>query len=107
MPTKPKDQVQEWLSAGFKSLVFCVFTMFTFFVSQLNTSISSLTVQLRSMEAHQVDSDKRIAAIEIARENTMGQYTQVVKDVAEMKTSLVQNTMRLQNLAEFVTKHFK
>jgi hypothetical protein len=101
------EQFKEWLTAGFKGLVVCIFSMFTFFVSQLNTSIGSLTAQLRAMEDHQIQTDKRVAAIEVSREINMEAYKKVVGDVQEMKVQMVQNTMRLQTVAEFVSKHIK
>lgn len=106
-PKKEATQVQDWVNSAFKGLVICIFSMFTFFVNQLNGSINSLTTQLKSMESHQVESDKRIAAIEVSREINMASYQKLVSDVSEMKQSMIQNTMRLQTISDFVSKHFK
>lgn len=100
-------EFQEWAGAAFKGLVVCIFSMFTFFVSQLNSSLALLTSQLRTMEAHQVETDKHVAAIEISREINMESYKKVVSDVQDMKTQIVQNTMRLQTVADFVAKRYK
>lgn len=108
MPPKSNDnQIQEWVNTGFKSLAFCVFTMFTFFVNQLNNNIDGLTKTLKSMEDHQVESDKRIAEIETSRKISMVGYDKLVSDVGEMKASMIQNTMRLQTISDFVAKHIK
>lgn len=98
---------QEWIWNVFKALSFLVFSMFTFYVAQLNSSITSLTAQLRVMENHQVDTDKRVLAIEVSRDINMESYKKVVSDVQDMKTQMVQNTMRLQTIADFVAKHYK
>lgn len=107
MPKKEIQLPSEWLGNAFKGLVICIFSMFTFFVSQLNTSISSLTAQLKTMELHQVEIDKRVAAIEISREINMSGYSKLIQDVQDMKATALQNTMRLQTISDFVSKHFK
>lgn len=97
----------EMAGTVFKGLVLVIFSMFTFFVNQLNNNIASLTMQLKETELHQVESDKRIAAIEIARDTTMKGYDRLLSDFAEMKIQMTQNTMRLQTVADFVSKHVK
>lgn len=104
---KLDPQIQEWAGAAFKGLIVCIFGMFTFFVNQLNGSLTSLTAQLKNMEGHQIETDKRVAAIEVSREINLEAYKKVVSDVQDMKTQMVQNTMRLQTIADFVAKHYK
>lgn len=112
MPKKSSDpQVQEWLSAGFKGLVITVFTIATAAVNQLSNNISSLTSQLKTMEAHQIDTDKRVAAIEVSREINLEAYKKVVSDVSksvldiqEVKNQLNVVSLRVQTIADFVAR---
>lgn len=98
---------QSLLGAGFKSLVFVVFSLFTFFVNQLNGTIASLTSQLKTMEIHQIDTDKRVSAIEVAREINTTSFQKALQDIQEMKATLIQNTMRVQTISDFVVKNLK
>lgn len=104
---KTKEATQEWIDNGIKSLAFCVFAMFTFFVNQLNGNISKLTEQLRLLEVHQVDSDKRIAEIEISRKVSLVGYEKIVQDVQDLKLQMTQLVARTQTIADFVSTNFK
>lgn len=101
-----KIDAQGWVDNGIKSLVFCVFAMFTFFVHQLNDNIAKLTEQLHAIEIHQVESDKRIVAIEVSRQVNMVTYEKVIQDVTDMKTQLTQLVARMQTMADFVSNNF-
>lgn len=121
--TKPKDSLlQDWLGAAFKSLIVCVVSMGVFVFNNLNKnvemtfgalnkSIDSLNDQLKVMETEQVkfraETDKRVSAIEVARQINMAGYEKLLNDVQEMKASMIQNTMRLNTIAEFVAKRSK
>jgi hypothetical protein len=108
MPPKLEGAaLNEWISTGFKYLVVCIVSMGLFVFNNFSKSVDGLTVQLRAMEQHQVDTDRRVAAIEVSREVNMSSYSKLVQDVQEMKASLMQVTMRLQSISEFVAKHFK
>lgn len=120
MPRKPKEEseVVKWGLAALKWLAGVICGLLVYFANQttatitasvnlLNVSITSLTTQLKAMELHQIEADKRIAEIETSRKINMVGYDQVVRDVQEMKTTLIQNTMRLQTVSDFVSKHFK
>lgn len=98
---------EEWVSSAVKGLFICIFSMFTFFASQLSSNIAVLTTQFTSM-------DKRISAIEISREVTMEAYKKVVSDVEksrtdiqDLKSELAQLGMRIQTVADVVAKHLK
>lgn len=106
MSEGPKEVLQEWIGNGIKSLVFCVFAMFTFFVHQLNDSIGKLTEQLHTIEAHQIEADKRIAAIEVSRQVSMVGYEKLQSDVQDMKTQLIQMVARTQTIADFIATNF-
>lgn len=95
------------LSNGFKAAGFCIFSMFTFFVNNLNSNIKDMTAELRVMEEHQVKSDERIAEIEVSRKVGMADYEKVRSDVLDMKTTLIQLSMRVQTIADVVSKHWK
>lgn len=99
-----KDDLTDWLAIAFKSMIFVLFTVFTFFVNQLNGSIASLTAQLKVMEFHQIETDKRVLAIEVSREGAVRQYEKLISDVSELKTSVTQLTMRTQTIADFIVK---
>lgn len=107
MPKIKEAVPQSWLDTAIKSLAFCVFTMFTFFVNQLNSNIKDLTTQLRSLELHQVEEDKRISVIEVSREINMAGYQKLIADVADMKLQLTQMMARQQTISDFVSKHVK
>lgn len=107
MPTKQKDAVQEWISNGIKYLAVCVISMGVYVFNNLNKTLEQMNVQLRVMEAHQIETDKRVAAIEVSREINMASYQKMVADVSEMKQSMIQITMRVQTIAEFVAKRGK
>lgn len=105
MPKKRED-LQEWLSAGFKALIVSVVSMGVFVFNNLNKNvetsfgalndnIKNLTSQLKAMEDHQVETDKRVSAIEVAREINTAGYQKLLSDVQEMKINLalVQNTI--------------
>lgn len=99
--------MQDWINVGFKSLVFAVFSLFTFFVSQLNSSITGLTSEIRIMEAHQTDSDKRILAIEVSRDSNGPAYQKLLGDVSDLKTSMIEVRMRQQTISDFVVKNLR
>lgn len=116
---KPKEtSIQEWIGAGFKSLIVCVISLGVFVFNNLNQNvetsfgalnknIEALTSQLKTMEGHQVETDKRVSAIEVAREINGAGYQKLLSDVADLKSGQLQNSMRLQTLGDFMAKHFK
>ncbi len=103
MPKKPVTQ--DWVDTGIKSLVFCVFTMFTFFVHQLNDSIAKLTEELHTIEVHQIEIDKRVLEIEVSRKISIAGYEKVVQDVQDLKTQMVQLVARTQTIADFISNN--
>lgn len=54
-----------------------------------------------------MEIDKRVSAIEIAREVNMGSYQKMIADVQDLKASMIQLTMRTQTISEFIAKSFK
>lgn len=118
MPQKQNTAIQEWVNTILKSLAVALISLGVFVFTNLNRNveqsffalnetIKGLTTQLKAMETHQIDTDKRVAAIEVAREINMSGYQKLISDVQEMKNTMLQNTMRLQTISDFVSKHFK
>lgn len=110
MPTKKNDSFQEWLGTVLKSLTVCLVSLgvyvFNTNFSSLNGNLKELTQQLKTMEQHQVETDKRVAAIEVSREINMAGYQKVLQDITEMKQGVVNLTLRIQTIADFVANNF-
>lgn len=104
---KQREITGEVVLALIRGLGVVLFAVATYFMSQLNGSISDLTKQLRVMEIHQIEADKRIATIETSREINMQSYTKLLSDVQDMKTTMIQNTMRTQTISDFISSNFK
>lgn len=92
--------VQDWLTSAIRCLAFVVFTMFTFFVNQLNSNISSLTTELKAIETHIVKSDERISAIEVSRADGRDTYKKLIVDFDEIKSQTLLNTTNIQVIKE-------
>lgn len=107
MSPKQKDTLQEWISNSIKYLAVCVISMGVYVFNNLNDTLKQMNVQLRVMEAHQIETDKRVAAIEVSREINMSSYQKLISDVSDMKQSMVQLTVRVQTIADFMAKRVK
>lgn len=106
-----KNEIQEWLGTGFKAVLGALLVIATYVFnnssSNLTKSIELLTAQLRAMEMHQIDTDKRVAAIEVSREINLSSFQKIQTDVQDTKTNVLQLTMRLQTISDFISRHFK
>lgn len=102
--------MQDWLSAGFKALLSAVIAIGVYVFNSnsqsLTKSIELLTTQLRTMEQHQIETDKRVLAIEVSREINQSGYQKVVSDVQDMKATVLQLNVRMQTVSDFIAKHF-
>lgn len=78
-----------------------------FVFNNLNKTLEQLNIEMKAMENRQVETDKRVTVIETARAIGMVGYEKVLSDVSEMKQTLAQLTMRVQVIAEFVSKAAK
>lgn len=112
------NAIQEWVSAGFKSLIVCVISMGVFVFNSnskntesafviLNQTLKELNLQLKTMESHQVETDKRVQAIEVARELNQTSYQKLITDVGDLKMQVTQLTMRIQTMSDFIVKRVK
>lgn len=99
MPQKPSAALQDWIDTVLKSVTIALISLGCFVFNNLNNG-------LKDMAAHQVDSDKRILAIEVSRDTRMASYDRLLQDVSEMKQTMVQLTMRIQTIADFMASSF-
>lgn len=105
-PSRPAQVVitTEWVLRGFG---FVLLAFATFFLNQLNRSIDSLTGELKAIETHSIETDKRLLAIEVSRQVTSPSYEKVVADVQEMKMQVAQMNVRSQTISDFISKKFE
>lgn len=101
---KKAIQMHEWFGDALRGLVICIVSLCTYFVSQLGRNIEGLTTQLKVMEVHQVEADKRIQAIEVNRDSKVKDLDKMATDVQEMKLQISQMSMRVQIIADVMSK---
>lgn len=117
MPRKLEPIAQEWLNSGFKALLVAVISIGIYVFNSfnknvdlsfgaLNETIKGLTAQLKIMENHQVETDKRVLAIEVSREISMTGYQALQKTVTETSQNVIQLNMRVQTIADFMASSF-
>lgn len=109
MPRKSnvEPQLQQWLAEGFKYAVLCIVSLSTFYLSQFNKNLEGLTAQLKVMQEQQNADRERIKVIEVSRTENMDSYKRLLNDFSDMKTMVVQLTMRVQTMGEVIAKHWK
>lgn len=89
----------DWFVWAFRSMVGLIGAMVLFYanqtVSQLTVSIDELTKTVRSMSEHLIDSDRRIAAIEVSRSENMSRYYKALDQVDQLVRDMDANKSRI------------
>lgn len=92
MARKRQEQpdMKDWISWAFKGLAGVLGSFCVIFVSQLNGNMVALNSTLKSMQDHQIEADKRITTIEVAREVTLPRYLAMESQVATLRIQMDQ-----------------
>lgn len=88
----------DWLMWGFRSVSGVLFIVCTFYIGQLNSSIQSLNLSLKSIEAHLTGTDIRITAIETSREALMPRYNKLIDTIDASSRELAALQVRVLEL---------
>lgn len=80
MTQHTEDIVNKWLEWGSKYLVVIVVGIGAFYLTQLNSTLAAINVSLAQLAAHQVDSDKQIQSVIVARETNAPRFQKLLSD---------------------------
>lgn len=111
MTPRPHKRVefdlQEWRHWLVKGVIGLLFWFGNNSLSALNTSIKDLGLVLNSIQVHQIETDKRIAAVETAREANLPRYLRMEQDFEVMKQDIAVNKAHVEEIFSFLGRRVR
>lgn len=84
---------EDWLTWCFRSLIGCFCALICFYSNQMSSGLTTVS-------AHLIESDKRIAAIEVSRNENMGRYQKSLDQIQEMQKDILEIRIKLGSIEQ-------
>lgn len=94
---KPELQLSMWIEWAFKVAINGIASLAIYFTAQLSSTV-------KDIQAHQVETDKRVTAIESSRETNMPRYLSLETEFQNVRVAIEGIKVRLDQMDKLPEK---